>query len=194
MLPSCYSKMSHCQLTVESSIPRGIIFHWNVAVVSVKVICSAFYLWSNFQFYLLERENTWFFALLTSLVIYLGQDDFVLNEPVFPTFFTFFSLALQSEKHVVMIIARPTTIIYLRSKSNKTTTTKQRYCFGLSWWWCIFWDRIWNKVPFQNSPDGFFPFSIEILLSCLQNPGQLPNWLLLSDVSGKAQWITKTFS
>lgn len=180
----------------KAVISHGIGFPWNVAIVSVKVICSPFYLWSNFQVYLFKRENTWFFALLTSLVIYLGQDDFVPNEPFSPAFFSFFSLALQCEEHAVVIIARPTPIICFRSKSNttaatviimKTTAAADRDSFGLSCSWNVFRDRAWNRVPFQKCPRWFFsPFSIKILPWCLQNPGQLPNLLLLSDVSGKA--------
>ena len=48
--------------------------------MSVKVICSAFYLRSNLQFYLLEREHLIFGPAHLSCD-YLGQDDFVSNEP-----------------------------------------------------------------------------------------------------------------
>lgn len=89
-------------------------------------------------------------------MIYLGQDVSVLNEPSL-------LLSLEFSAHTVRIIARPTTIICLRSKSNKTNPKKQRHCFRLSWWWYILCDRIRNKVPLQKFSRLFFPLQYKDL-------------------------------
>lgn len=107
-------------------------------------------------------------------MIYLGQDVSVLNEPSL-------LLSLEFSAHTVRIIARPTTIICLRSKSNKTNPKNRDTvldCLGGGIYSVI---ESGTKSLCKNSPDCFFPFSIKILLRCLQNPGQLPH------VSGKAQ-------
>ena len=139
--------MSHCHLAVESNI--------EMLLLSVKVICSAFYLWSNFQFYLLERENTWFFALFTSLVITWGR--MILSWMNLLPCFLQFLLSFWSLKHTVRRIARPNTIICLRSKSNKTTP-KNRNTVSDPLDGGIYSGIESGTKTFQKLPRLFFPF------------------------------------
>lgn len=150
--------MCHCQLGCGKQYSAWIVFHWNAAIVSVKVICSGFLPLKQFSVFALFKENTWFFALLFRVVTWAGWFCF---------------------KGTLLLLALVSSLLGFKAHCYENSQThhhhnretraikqnkRQRHCFGPSWWWYIFWDRIRNKTFSKLPRLYFFSFSLEILL------------------------------
>lgn len=93
-----------------------------------------------------------------------------------------------------MIIGRSNTIICLRSKCNKTKPKIRDTVLDCLLGGIYSGIESGTKPLFKNSLDCFFRFLYRDPTMVPTKSGQLSNLLLLSEVSGKAQWTQRSLT